>query len=66
MEINSTMITKILNGVHSNLYSRKINIDIANKIRQIRKNGTSYSKLSIMFNVSKTTIINICKNKVYI
>lgn len=59
-------LLNIKKGKYSNLYSGKINIDIANKIRQIRKNGTSYSKLSIMFNVSKKTIINICKNKVYI
>lgn len=75
------MITVILNGVQllitwkkqykkgseSNLYGGKINIDIANRIREIRNNeNLSYSKIAKMFNVSKATIINICKNRIYV
>jgi hypothetical protein len=59
-------LLNIKKGSESNLYSGKINTDIANKIREIRKNGNfSYSKIAKMFDLSKATIINICKNRIY-
>lgn len=59
-------LLKIRKGENSNLYTGKINTDIANRIRHIRNNeNISYSKISKMFDVSKTTIINICKNRIY-
>lgn len=59
-------LLNIKKGKDSNLYSGKIDIDIANKIREIRnKENLSYSKIAKMFDLSKNTIINICKNKIY-
>lgn len=59
-------LLNIRKGNESNLYSGKINIDIANKIRKIRNDeNLPYSKIAKMFNVSKSTIINICKNRIY-
>lgn len=44
----------------------KLNIDISNMIRSIRSNEKlSYDKIAKMFDVSKATIINICKNRIY-
>lgn len=59
-------ILKIKRGAESNLYSGKLNIDISNMIRSIRSNEKlSYDKIAKMFDVSKATIINICKNRIY-
>lgn len=60
-------LLRIRKGSKSNLYTGKINNEIANKIRDIRNNKRlSHNKIAKMFNVSKTTIINICKNRIYI
>lgn len=60
-------LLNIKKGSESNLYGGKINIDIANRIREIRNNeNLSYSKIAKMFNISKVTIINVCKNRIYI
>ncbi|WP_440429290.1 NUMOD4 domain-containing protein [Phocaeicola plebeius] len=54
-------------GKDSNLYCGKIDIDIANRIREIRKyEHLSYSNIAKMFGLSKTTIINIVKDRIYI
>lgn len=59
-------LLKIKRGAESNLYSGKLNIDISNMIRSIRSNEKlSYDKIAKMFDVSKATIINICKNRIY-
>ena len=60
-------LLNIKKGSQSNLYGGKINIDIANRIREIRNNeNLSYSKIAKMLNISKATIINVCKNRIYI
>lgn len=59
-------LLKIKRGAESNLYSGKLDIDISNMIRSIRSNEKlSYDKIAKMFDVSKATIINICKNRIY-
>lgn len=67
----------ILNGVHfliilirkgeeSNLYSGKINNDVAKTIRDMRNNrNMSYGEIADIFDLSRATIINICKNRIY-
>lgn len=57
---------KTKKGKKSNLYSGKLDIKKADEIRLLRNNyGLSYSKIAKMFNVSKSTIINVCKNRIY-
>lgn len=53
-------------GNECNLATGNLNIEKANEIRKLRKEGKlSYSKIAILYNVSKSAIIQICQNKIY-
>lgn len=55
----------ILNGVHF-LIILKINNDVAKTIRDMRNNrNMSYGEIADIFDLSRATIINICKNRIY-
>lgn len=55
-----------LKGEESNLYSGKINNDVAKTIRDMRNNrNMSYGEIADIFDLSRATIINICKNRIY-
>lgn len=57
---------KIRKGEESNLYSGKINNDVAKTIRDMRNNrNMSYGEIADIFDLSRATIINICKNRIY-
>lgn len=60
-------LLKIKRGAESNLYSGKLNLIIANNIRNDYK-STKYScrQLAQKYNVSKATIINILHDRIYI
>lgn len=60
-------LLNIKKGKESNLYSGKINKKLADEIRILRKQKKlSYAKIASFYNLSKTTILNICKNKIYL
>lgn len=57
---------KTRKGEESNLYSGKINNDVAKTIRDMRNNrNMSYGEIADVFDLSRATIMNICKNKIY-
>ena len=57
---------KIRKGEESNLYSGKINNDVAKTIRDMRNNrNMSYGEIADIFDLSRATIINISKNRIY-
>lgn len=60
-------LLKIRKGSDSNLYSGKINLNIANEIRKKYKLGNyTYRSLAKEYNISHSYIVQIMNNRVYI
>lgn len=69
-EASKLGLLNIKKGNESNLYGRygiQMTLEIANEIRKRKQEeNLSYDELAKIYKMSKSTMISICKNKIYI
>lgn len=68
-EASKSGLLNIKKGTESNLYGRYgtcMTLEIANEIiRRRREENLSYNELARIYKMSKATMVNICKNRIY-